>query len=376
MNLEFSDEQTLLRDSVARFVKQRYSLERRNAWVRAEPGFDADNWRAMSELGWLSLPFSEADGGLGGSALETMIVMEQFGKGLVVEPFFASIVLGGGVLKRCGSQELKDKLLPGVMDGSLQLALAHSEEQARFDLENVATTARAADDGFVLNGIKSFVLNAGSAAQLVVSARTSGNLADEQGITLFLVDARSDGVALQQYPTVDGLWAAEVSLKDVHVSQSNVLGAVGQGFPVLNVVAGDAILALSAEALGAMEVLYQDTVQYTQQRVQFNHPLADFQVLQHRMVEMFMEYELARSMLYRATMEVSQGAPRAQQSVHALKHFMSKAGAFVAENAVQLHGGMGMTEELRVGHFFKRLLVIDLQFGNGDYHLRKFAAGY
>jgi len=376
MNLEFSDEQTLLRDSVARFVKQRYSLERRNAWVRAEPGFDADNWRAMSELGWLSLPFSEADGGLGGSALETMIVMEQFGKGLVVEPFFASIVLGGGVLKRSGSQELKDKLLPGVIDGSLQLALAHSEEQARFDLENVATTARAVGDGFVLNGIKSFVLNAGSAAQLVVSARTSGNLDDEQGITLFMVDARSDGIALQQYPTVDGLWAAEVSLKDVHVSRSNVLGVVGQGFPVLNAVAGDAILALSAEALGAMEVLYQDTVQYTQQRVQFNHPLADFQVLQHRMVEMFMEYELARSMLYRATMEVSQGAPQAQQSVHALKHFMSKAGAFVAENAVQLHGGMGMTEELRVGHFFKRLLVIDLQFGNGDYHLRKFAAGY
>ena len=376
MNLEFSDEQTLLRDSVARFVKQRYSLERRNAWVRAEPGFDADNWRAMSELGWLSLPFSEADGGLGGSALETMIVMEQFGKGLVVEPFFASIVLGGGVLKRSGSQELRDKLLPGVIDGSLQLALAHSEEQARFDLENVATTARAVGDGFVLNGIKSFVLNAGSAAQLVVSARTSGNLDDEQGITLFMVDARSDGIALQQYPTVDGLWAAEVSLKDVHVSRSNVLGVVGQGFPVLNAVAGDAILALSAEALGAMEVLYQDTVQYTQQRVQFNHPLADFQVLQHRMVEMFMEYELARSMLYRATMEVSQGAPQAQQSVHALKHFMSKAGAFVAENAVQLHGGMGMTEELRVGHFFKRLLVIDLQFGNGDYHLRKFAAGY
>ena len=376
MNLEFSDEQSLLRDSVARFVRERYSLERRNALIRSEPGFGADNWRAMSELGWLSLPFSEADGGLGGTALETMIVMEQFGKGLVVEPFFASIVLGGGVLKRGGSRALKDNLLPGVMDGSVQLAFAHAEEQARFDLENVATTARPGGDGFALNGAKSFVLNAGSAGQLVVSARTSGNPGDKQGITLFIVDARSDGVKLQFYPTVDGLRAAEVAFTDVHVPRNNVLGTLDQGFAILDEVANDAILALSAEALGAMEMLYQDTVQYTQQRVQFNHPLADFQVLQHRMVEMFMEYELARSLLYRATMEVSQGAPHAQRSVHALKYLIGKAGAFVAENAIQLHGGMGMTEELRVGHFFKRLLVIDLQFGNGDYHLRKFAAGY
>ena len=376
MNLEFSDEQSLLRDSVARFVKERYSLERRNVLLQSEHGFSADNWRAMGELGWLSLPFAEAEGGLGGTPLETMIVMEQFGKGLVVEPYLASVVLGGGALKRGGSPALKDRLLPGVMEGTAQLAFAHSEEQARCELESVATQARGAADGFSLSGTKSFVLNAASASHLVVSARTSGDIGDRNGITLFLVDARSVGVTLQSYPTVDGLRAAEVTFDNVHVPRNNLLGTLDQGFGILNEVANDAILALSAEALGAMEVLYQDTVQYTQQRVQFNHPLADFQVLQHRMVDMFTEYELARSLLYRATMEASRGAAQAQQSVHALKYLVGKSGAFVAENAVQLHGGMGMTEELRVGHFFKRLLVLDMQFGNGDYHLRRFAELY
>jgi alkylation response protein AidB-like acyl-CoA dehydrogenase len=374
MNLELSEEQTLLRDSVARFVTSNYSLDKRNEILRGEPGFSAALWRQMGELGWLALPYAEADGGLGGSPIETMIVMEQFGRGLVVEPFFASTILGGAALRRGASQTLKDELLPAVLDGSAQLALAHSEEQARFDLENVATTARAEADSFVLNGTKSFVLNGAAAHHLIVSARTSGEAADPRGLSLFAVDARTEGVSIQPYPTIDGQRAAEVVLANVRVPRRRLVGEVDAGFPILNSVANEAILALGAEAVGAMEVLCRDTVEYTQQRVQFDHPLSDFQVLQHRMVDMFVEYELAKSLLYRTTLEVAQGATTAQRSVHALKYMIGKAGAFIGENAVQLHGGMGMTEELRVGHYFKRLVVIDLQFGNGDYHLRKYAA--
>jgi alkylation response protein AidB-like acyl-CoA dehydrogenase len=374
MNFDYSEEQALLKDSVERFVRDNYSLEARNALVKSKTGFSADHWKAMAELGWMALPFSEEDGGFGGDQVDTMIVMEEFGKGLVVEPYFASIVLGGGAIKRGASSALKEKLLPGIIDGSVQLAFGHAEEQARFVLEDIATTARNDGDAYVLNGTKSFVLNAATATHAVIVARTSGERVDQRGITLFLVDAGAEGLSLQNYPTVDGLRASEVSLADVRVPADNVLGNVDEGFSILNGVANDGILALAAEAVGAMEVLYKDTVAYTQQRVQFDHPLSDFQALQHRMVEMFMEYELSKSLLLRATMETAQGVPEAQRSIHALKHLISRAGTFVGENAVQLHGGMGMTEELRVGHYFKRLLVIEPMFGNGDYHLEKFAA--
>ncbi len=370
MNFNYTD----LSDSVERFVAENYDLEARKKIVDGEPGFSREHWRSMAELGWLALPFAEADGGFGGTQVETMILMESFGKGLVVEPYVASIVLGGGALRRGGSKALKEKLMPGVIDGSVQLAFAYAEEQARFDLEDVVTAAKADGDGFVINGAKSVVQNAATATHIVVSARTSGGQVDTNGITLFLVDAKADGIERYDYPTVDGLRASEVKFKNVRVGKDAVLGDVGKGFEILNAVANDGILALSAEAVGAMEVLYKDTVAYTQERQQFGHPLSDFQVLQHRMVEMFMEYEQCKSLLYRATMETANDSPTAQRTIHALKHLVGRAGIFVAENAVQLHGGMGMTEELRIGHYFKRIVVIDSVFGNTDHHLKKFAA--
>nr|NIP15331.1 pimeloyl-CoA dehydrogenase small subunit [Pseudomonadales bacterium]NIX08620.1 pimeloyl-CoA dehydrogenase small subunit [Pseudomonadales bacterium] len=331
-------------------------------------------WQTMAELGWLALPFDEADGGFGGTQIDTMLLMEQFGRGLVLEPYFASIVLGGGALRQGGSAALKAEVLPGVMDGSRQLTLAYAEEQARFDLDDVTTTARVEGDELIINGHKSMVANAATASQLVIVARTSGGQKDTDGITLVLVDADVDGVKIDSFPTVDGLRAAEVTLTDVRAPAANVLGGLGEGFAILNAVANDGILALAAEAVGAMEILYKDTVAYTQEREQFDHPLSDFQVLQHRMVDMFVEYEQCKSLLYRATMEVASGAESAQRTVHALKHLVGKAGIVIGEHAVQTHGGMGMTEELRVGHYFKRLLVIDAQFGNADYHLQRFAA--
>ena len=374
MNFDLSQEQRLLKDSVERFVADNYSLAARIAITDAEPGFSKTHWKSMAELGWLALPFDESDGGFQGGPIETMLLMEAFGKGLVVEPYLASIVLGGGAIRRGATKAIKDMLLAAVIDGSKQLAFGYAEEQARFDLDDVVTSARADTNGFVLNGTKSLVLNAATADHIVISARTSGGQVDPNGITLFLVDAKAAGVTLESYPTVDGLRASEVKLSNVRVGRDCLIGELGNGIAILQEVANDAMLALAAEAVGAMEILYKDTVEYTQQRVQFGHPLSEFQVLQHRMVEMFMEYEQCKSLLLRATLESSQGLPNAQRTIHALKHLIGKAGIFVAENAVQLHGGMGMTEELRVGHYFKRLLVIDSQFGNADFHLEKFAA--
>lgn len=374
MNLDFSEEQALLRDTVARFVQNNYSLDKRKALAASDLGYSQDHWRSMGELGWLALPFSENDGGLGGTAIETMIVMEQFGKGLVLEPYFASIVLGGAALRHAAATPMRERLLSGVVEGSNILTLAYLEEQSRHSLTYVTTSARSEGSKYILNGTKSFVLSASSATHIIVSARTAGSPDDSHGITLFAVDAKSPGLRIDAYPTVDGQRAAEVTLANVEVSADHIVGEPHQASSILARTQSEAILALCAEAVGAMEVLYKDTVAYTQQRVQFGHPLSDFQVLQHRMVDMFVEYELAKSLLYRATMEAAQNAPEAERTIHALKALIGRTSAFVGEQAVQLHGGMGMTEELHIGHFFKRLLVIDLMFGTGEYHLHQFAA--
>ena len=374
MNFEFSEEQKMIQQSVERFVQENYDLTNRVKISSEDPGYSQEYWTAMAELGWLGLAFSEEEGGFGGNQIDTLVLMEQFGKGLVLEPFLANIVLGGGAIKRGGSAAIKESILPNLIEGNLQVTLAYAEEQSRFDIEDDATAAREDGSNFIINGKKSMVLNAESADKIVVVTRTSGSQVDEDGISLFLVDATSKGIERENFPTVDGLRASEITFTDVEVPSNNLIGEKDKGFSILQAVVNDAILALSAEAVGAMEVLYKDTVEYTQQREQFDHPLSDFQVLQHRMVDMFMEYEQCKSLLLRATMETVQDPILAQRTVHALKHLIGKSGIFVGESAVQLHGGMGVTEELRIGHFFKRLLVIDSQFGNSDFHLDKFTS--
>jgi alkylation response protein AidB-like acyl-CoA dehydrogenase len=374
MNFELTEEQQLVADSIERFVQDNYDLESRVAIAKEAPGFSETYWKQMSELGWLGLPFSEDDGGFGGSQIDTMVLMEQFGKGLVLEPFLASIVLGGGVLKRAGSDEQKKTWLEAVIDGSRQLALAYVEPESGDEPHNVAVAGTKAGNGYQISGTKCMVLHGKTADAFVVSFRTSGGIVDEQGISLALVPADREGLTVQGFPTVDGLQSSELTFDKVVVTADDILGSVDQGFAALNAAINDGILAVAAEAVGAMEVLYKDTVAYTQERDQFGHPLADFQVLQHRMVEMFMETEQCKSLLYRATMEVASDGEDAQRCIHALKHLIGKAAFFVGENAVQTHGGMGVTEELRVGHYFKRLLVIEAQFGNTDYHLDRFAA--
>ena len=317
----------------------------------------------------------EQDGGYGGGAVESMLMLEKFGKGLVVEPYLATVVLAGGAFKHGGSADQKAAHLPGIIDGSTQAALAYAEPQGRFNLADITTRANQDGEGFVLNGYKAVVLNGPAANLLVVSARTSGEQRDPEGVSLFIVDAGAAGVTRRDYPTVDGLRASEITFENVSVGADSVLGQVDQGLAVLEQVIDDGILAVGAEAVGCMEVLYKDTVEYCKTREQFGQPIGKFQVLQHRMVDMFMEHEQSKSLMYMAAMRLDEGyGPAAQKAVSAFKVQVGKSGRFVGQNAVQLHGGMGMTDELNVGHYFKRLTIIDTLFGNVDHHLKRFGA--
>ncbi len=375
MDFSFSDEQSLLKDSVERFIQNDYAFEARQKLVKNEPGFSTANWKTFAELGWLGVPFAEADGGFGGGPIETMLIMEQFGRGLVVEPFVPTVVLVGGMLRTAGSRAQKEKYLSKIVDGSLQGAFAFAEPQGRFNLADITTTAVKSDDGYVLNGHKAVVINGPSADLLVISARTSGQQRARSGITLFIVDRNAAGLSRRDYPTVDALRASEVHLQNVAVPKSAVLGKVGKGLDVIEQAVDEATLAIGAEAVGCMEVLYKATVEYCKTRVQFGQPIGKFQVLQHRMVDMFMEYEQSKSLMFMAAMRLAEGyGPEAQKAVSAFKVQVGKSGRFVGQQAVQLHGGMGMTEELSIGHYFKRLTMIDTMFGNVDHHLKRFGA--
>jgi pimeloyl-CoA dehydrogenase small subunit len=375
MDFSLSDEQTLLQDSVARFVQNDYPFEARQRVIREDPGFSRAHWRTFAELGWLGVPFSEADGGFGGGAVESMLMLEQFGLALVVEPFLPTVVLAGGALKIAGDAKQKAAHLAGIIDGSIHGALAFAEPQGRYNLADLTTSAKQDGDGWVLDGYKAVVLNGPAADILVVSARTAGGQRDRDGVSLFLVPGDADGVSRRDYPTVDGLRAAEITFSDVHLGADALLGEAGQGLAVLEQVIDEGILAVGAEAVGAMEAAHKATVEYCKTREQFGQPIGQFQVLQHRMVDMFMEHEQAKSLMYMAAMRLDEGyGPEAQKAVSAFKVQVGKSGRFVGQNAVQLHGGMGMTDELNVGHYFKRLTTIDTLFGNVDFHLKRFGA--
>jgi pimeloyl-CoA dehydrogenase small subunit len=373
MDFSFSDEQTLLADSVEKFVQNDYPFEARQQLTKTDEGFSANNWRTFAELGWLGIPFAEEDGGFGGTAVDGMILMEQFGKGLIVEPYLASVVLAGGALRIAGSKAQKTTHLSGIIDGSRQAALAFAEPQGRFNLADLTTTATADADGYRLSGYKCVVLNGPAADTLIVTARTSGAQRDTDGVSLFIVDAQAPGVSRRDYPTVDAFRASEITFEDVALDSGALLGELGGGYPIIEQVVDEGILAVGSEAVGCMEVLYKTTVEYCKTREQFGQPIGKFQVLQHRMVDMFMEHEQSKSLMYMAAMRMDEGyGAQAKKAISAFKVQVGKSGRFVGQGAVQLHGGMGMTDELNVGHYFKRLTIIDTLFGNVDFHLKRF----
>ena len=375
MDLTLSEEQQLLKDSVERFVRANCSLDQRRALVASDRGHSEANWRQMAQLGWLGVGVSEQYGGTGGGPAETMVLMEAFGAGLVVEPYIPSVVLGGNLLAMAGSEDQKQSLLPPLAAGDLKLAFAWVEAQSGYDLFDVGTRAERGEGGYVIDGTKGVVLGAATADKLVVSARTSGSSRDRDGIGLFLVDRGADGVQVRDYRTVDGLRAAEVAFGNVTVGDEAVIGEPGSALPTIEAVAERAIAALCAEAVGVMDVIVSSTTEFLRTRKQFGRPIGSFQALQHQLVDMVMAGEEARSMMYVATLRLGERDARERgKAISGAKHLVGKHGRTIGQRAIQLHGGMGMTDEMAVGHYFKRLTMIDVMFGDESWHLKRYAA--
>ena len=376
MDFSNTEEQQMLQESVQKFVYKNYDFDTRNQIIASEKGFSQENWDLFAELGWLTVPFKDDDGGFGGSAVDLAVMMEEFGKAMLVEPFIATAVLSGGVISGQGSAAQKAELLPKIMEGKLQLACAYAEQGSRFNLVNIKTSATVEGDTVVLNGSKTAVLNGSNAEILLVAARESGAATDSEGISVFMVDASSVGVSIQSFTNMDGKKSAEISFKDVSVPISRRLGASGSASKVLQDSVDRATLAVSAEAIGAMESLLHKTVEYSKTRKQFGTAIGTFQALQHRMADMFIECQLARSILIMAAMKLDSGedALEKTKSVSAAKSRIGRAIQKVGQDAIQIHGGIGMTEELDVGHLFKSVTAAEIMFGNTDYHTQRFAS--
>ena len=372
MDFSISEEQSMLANSVSKFMEIDYDFERRQKIAASDNGYSLELWQTFAELGWTAVPFAEDDGGLGGGPVELMLMMEQFGRGLLLEPFLANVVLAGGILRRSADPGQKSQWLAPLIEGNLQAALAFAEPQGRFNIADIRTTAKANGESFILNGNKICVLNGGGAEIIIIPARTSGEQADESGITLFAIPADSAGIGRRSYPTVDAQQAADITLTDVTAEAGTVLGKIGEGFNTLQDVVDEATLAVCAEAVGIMRAMHDKTVEYSKIRVQFGVPIGSFQALQHRMVEMLMACEQSQSLLMWAVMLNTADNEDKRQAISAMKYQIGTAGINVAREAVQIHGGMGMTWELDIAHYFKRMTAIDLLFGNADYHLDRF----
>ena len=373
MDLSLSDEQKQLQEAAERFVRDKYAFDSRRKIAATEKGFLPENWAQMAELGWLGVPLTEAEGGYGGP-IETMILMEQFGKGLVLEPFLPTAVIGGGLLARAGSQAQKDSLLAPMMEGKKQFAFAWLERQSRYNLADVSLKATKEGAGWSLSGHKGVVYNGPSADCIFVLSRTAGGAREEKGLTLFAVDAKAKGLSRRDYPTQDALRASELTLDKVSVGADAVVGTVDGAFPIVEDAVDRAIVALCAEAVGCMDAINAATLEYIKTRKQFGVPIGKFQVLQHRMVDCFTNAQEARSMTLMASLKIDDKDPIVRRkAASGAKVQIGKSGKFCGQSAVQMHGGMGVTDELSVSHYFKRLTMIDLMFGNQQHHLTRYS---
>ena len=374
MDFSLSEDQRLLIDSVDRLLADRYDFNARKGHLKEADGWSRALWSQYAELGLLGLPFAEAHGGFGGGGVDVMLIMEEFGKALVLEPYLATVVLGGGAVELAGSDKQQAALLPKIIDGTLKLAFAHGEQQARYDTTDVMTKARRNAKGWVIDGAKSVVLHGDCADKLVVSARTAGDRADAHGLTLFLVDGDAAGVTRRGYTLRDETRAADVVLSDVQVGAGDVLGEVDAAFPVIERVIEAGVSAFAAEAVGAMDKMHNMTLEYLKTRQQFGKPIGSYQIMQHKSADMLIAVEQGRSMSMLAAMmlEEPDAATRARNIAMA-KVGVGQSGRLVSQSAVQLHGGIGMTEEYAVGHYFRRVMVFEHTFGDTAHHLARLA---
>ena len=376
MDFSYSEVQQMLQDSVKKFVSKNYDFDTRSKIIESDSGYSEENWKLFAELGWLTVPFSEEDGGLGGSAVDLMVMMEEFGKANLVEPYLPSVVLCGCLISELATGEVREQMLGKLVGGDLQLALAASETGSRFNSSKVATTAKSNGNSIIINGRKIAVLNGSNANELLVVARESGGEVDADGISVFLVNPDTSGVTVRPFTNIDGQKSSEIDFADVTVSASARLGELGNALMAIEKVIDKAIIAVSAEAVGVLETLLQKTVEYSKTRKQFGTVIGTFQALQHRMADMFIECQLARSIVVMAAMKLdgSAGQMEKAKAVSAAKSRVGKAIRKVSQEAVQIHGGIGVTNELDVGHYFKRATALEIMFGNTDYHIERFAS--
>lgn len=374
MDFNFTEEQEMVRDGLSRLVRESYDMETRRSVVASESGWRPEIWAQLAELGILGMPFSEEDGGFGGGPVDAMVVMEEFGKGLVVEPFVPTVVCAGGFFKHAGTAAQKEEHIGGIVSGERTYAFAYAEPRGRYDLADLETTAKKDGSGYVLNGHKAVVIGAPWASHLVVTARTAGDRRDAQGISVFVVDKGAAGVVTRDYPTVDGRRASEVYFENASIPAEALIGEEGAGLPLIERVTDEAIAAQCAEACGAMKVAHAMTVEYSRQRKQFGVPIGKFQVLQHRMVDMYTEYEQALSMTYLATLKLDESERERKLAASAAKVRVGQAAHHIGQDAIQIHGGNGMTDEYAIGHYFKRLTIFDSEFGNIDHHMKRHIA--
>ena len=372
MHFELTEEQTLLENMVTAFVRDDYNWETREKIVKTEEGWKPENWSKFAELGLLSVPFSEDHGGLGGTAVDSMVVMEQFGKGLVVEPFMPSILLSGNLISKLANESQANEIIPKIIEGESRYVFAYAEPQSRFDLSDVKTSATKDGDGYTLNGFKSVVFGASMATHIIIAARTSGDQRSEDGITLFLADIKSNGITLQTYPTIDEYRASEVVIENLKISSDMVLGEVDKAYPVVEEVIDLATIAACSEAVGVLQVLKDSTIDYCKQRKQFGQPISKNQAIQHKLVDMMIEYEQAKSILYAAVTADLSNADERKKAVSGAKARIGQSIKFVGESAIQLHGGMGMVDEYMISHYFKRATMLGVLFGNVDFHMKRF----
>ena len=372
MDFTYTDTQDMIRETLSRFLADTYDFDARGKMIASDTGRDPGVWKAIAQdLGMLGAAFSEEHGGLGGGHLENGLIMEELGKVIAIEPYLQTVVLGGGALKAVGGV-VADAVIPEIIGGNVIIAFAYVEPQGRYNLANIRTTAKKDGAGYVLNGHKGVVYAAPWATHLLVSARTGGSGSEAGGVSLFLIDAKLPGIVRRDYPTVDGFQASEVYFENVAIPGDALLGGEGAGLPVIERIVDEATVAVCAEACGVTLKLHEGTLDYARQRNQFGQPISRFQVLQHRMVDMFMEVEQSKSMTTMATLKLDLPHAERMAAVSACKAKVSRSARFVGQNAIQTHGGIGITQELAIGHYFKRATMIENQFGSADHHYERF----
>ena len=367
MNLNYSDEQKMFRDQVQKFCESDYSMDKRGEIIKSQDGFDKDFWKLFSELGWLSMPFKEDAGGFGYGPIELSILFEEFGKVLVIEPYLSSVVLSGMILDNSNFKN-RIELIESITSGTQQLSVAYIESNQNFDHSLPATTAVSDGENLIICGTKSLVLNGGNADQIIASVMLDGEFA------LVLIDKENTGYACQAYPTVDGQTCADITFNRVSISNKSIIARGEEAVSLLENAIHLATLCICAESIGCMTACYLKTVEYTKGREQFGQPISNFQVLQHRMVDMFIHTELCKSLLFKAMLEFDSNADTKNQSVSALKFQIGISGKFVSQQAIQLHGGMGVSNEMLIGHYLKKIVAIDALFGNGNHHLNNYSS--